>query len=274
MARRNPPLLRVSRESYFDRVFTESFPSMVNAIDFWIVNDDWDITTTNKEERKYLSWGTQAILRAFYFDALDPRRSENERRLLSCLLFIHLLDGYYPEGLGSRFSRSYLMRNPSGIFGKKPWQIPLEERQSWALLGSEVGSDWWRDGFTDEEREKINNLFRLRENMVQVWVGSNLESGVPTAAVGGSFTGIRPRFVSTLLKYVWDMETHGHSETTISERFYTSSDDWRVDTLPQINSNKNVFLNPFGRGRKTIINTWNYRQTPFVIPLPEDLSNQ
>jgi len=261
----------VGRESYFDKVLTKSFPSMVNAIDFWIVNDDWDITTTNKEERKYLSWGTQAILRAFYFEALDPRRSENERRLLSCWLFIHLLNGYYPEGLprvgsGSTFSSSYLMRNPSSIFGKKPWQIPLEEKSTMFNGGSVMGDGWWGDGFTEEEREKINNLFRLRESMVRVAGGSNLASGVPNAAVGGSFTGIRPRFVSTLLQYVWDMETHGHSEMTVSERFYTRSDDWRVDTLPEINSNKNVFLSPFGSGGKRTIKTWNYRQKPFYVP--------
>jgi len=267
-------------------------PVSLQEVEFWSLNNDWDISERSSEEdRKYLSWGTQTLLGQLYHWVLDPQRSENERRLLSCWLFIHLLNGYYASGLvvgptipGKNFKNTHFWRqyqSKTRELPPAPWLIPIQEEEN---LFRELPA------FTMEERDKIAALFKTRRMLLESWKGGaspwgKTSSGIPEAENGGEFSSVEPIFVLILLKYVWDMETQGEwsesSQSTKSLAILTGVSDaikphalrflwrckgWSVGTFRQINSDKNVFLHPFGKGHNSIM-VLNYRQNPFLLPI-------
>jgi len=266
-------------------------PVNLEQVEFWSLNNDWDISERSRDrDRKYLSWGTQTLLGQFYHWVLDPRRSENGRRLLSCWLFIHLLNGYYASGLvvgptipGHNFKRTDFWRKykvRTRDLPPEPWMIPIQDEEN---LFRELPA------FTTDERDKITELFKTRRWLLSNWNEKGrpsyiASSGIPQGENGGEFSSLEPIFVLILLKYVWDMETQGEwSESSESTKFLARLTEdsnarkahalrfiwrrkaWSVGTFKQINSDKNVFLHPFGKGYNSIM-VLNYRQNPFVLP--------
>ena len=249
--------------------------TIFDEIEFWTQNTDWDSDVFPNPNRNYLSWSSQVFLKFFFNDVMDESRPDLDKKVLSCLMFIHLLNHNMNEtelrlsgssnikgwNFGEYMRRNAQYGRSQGLFGDNDYQIPKSE---------------WDEMFTDlpfltmGEMEryriavKLMKELRLRPNSrVQL-----KRLGIIIPRGGGDISSIPDEWVALIYRSVFDMEQRGGLLVGTLRVFddVVGNDNrmgsWYVP-IDQILSDAEVNLYPFSTERIGLgIFSYNYAVKP------------
>lgn len=249
--------------------------TIFDEIEFWTQNTDWDSDVYPNPNRNYLSWSSQVFLKFFFNDVMDESRPDLDKRVLSCLMFIHLLNhnmnenelrlGGSPTIKGWKFGE-YMRRNAQygrsqGLFGDNDYQIPKSE---------------WDEMFTDlpfltmGEMEKYRIAAKLMKEL-RLHPISRVQQkrlGIIIPRGGGDISSIPDEWVALIYRSVLDMEQRGGLLVGTLRVFddVVRNDNrmgsWYVP-IEQILSDAEVNLYPFSTERMSLqIFSYNYAVKP------------
>ena len=206
-----------------------------------------------------MNWASQAFLNAIFSHVLDSERPELDRKILSALIFVHLLNHQEPESANSAFRYFGSLTAPA-IDTYKPYLEGYTE-QKWSELFGYYRRTPILELFSDEERYRMEALFNFR-NMVN----GNLDtlSIILFPQYGGEITAIPYAWVRIILESVWLSEQYA-SEGGLAVWSSNEAGGWSAPYLGVLN-NVPLWLSPFDiadiseiRG----IKSYNFGVSPF-----------
>lgn len=250
--------------------------TIFDEIEFWTQNTDWDSDVYPNPNRNYLSWSSQVFLKFFFNDVMDESRPDLDKKVLSCLMFLHLLNHNMSEtevrlsegnsnikewNFGEYMRRSTQYRRSRGLFGDNDYQIPKSE---------------WDEMFTDlpyltmGEMEKYRIAVKLMKEMriQRNSVSQQKRLGIIIPRGGGDISSIPDTWVALIYRSVLDMEQRGQLLVGTHRVFddvvgnESRMDGWYVP-IDQILSDAEVNLYPFSTERISLrIFSYNYAVKP------------
>ena len=246
-------------------------------MNFWSQNTDWDFKSPVEpiQDPRFLhrplvswrmapkmKWSAQAFLYAIFSHVLDSERQEVERKILSALIFIHLLNLEEPQD--AQMPLSYFRNlNADAIERYKPYVEGYTEQEWGEVLNYADRSDRL---FSNEEVARMNALFNFRN----VLNGSLDSMGSPSWKIlvpqyGGEMPSIPPTWVRIILESVWRSEQYA-LEGGLAVANGNEAGGWSVP-YEQILTNVPLWLSPFDspdiseiRG----IKSYNFGVSPFT----------
>ena len=242
-------------------------------VEFWRKRNDWDTDRdTSPEQQIFMTWGSQAFLKLFFNDVWDERRPELDRKVLSCLFFIRLLNCKVGETVISslRFQeiRDFVFfkdgrgRRHEILFGDEYYQIPFEEKSGMFNVLPHI---------TQEELDRLDMAFNFRRLLIQMFstdVSLLTIYGIPLGLYGGHTNKIPQQWVALAYRTVVDTEQRGRIGRETKEAIHNlqmrgdRNIGWRVP-FQQIESDKEVNLYPFGATSLQPIFSYNYATSSF-----------
>ena len=243
-------------------------------IEFWMKRNDWDTDrNTPPEQQNFMTWGSQAFLKLFFNDVWDERRPELDRKILSCLFFIRLLNFREADTLSVGNLRKDIrdfvfFRDKRGakeelLFGGEYYQIPFEEKSGMFNVLPRI---------TEEELDKLDMAFNFRRLLIQMFPPNTPPLppiyGIPLGRYGGQARKIPQQWVALTYRTVVDMEQKGMIGWETKEAINNlqirgeRNIGWMVP-FQQIESDKEVNLYPFGATGVQPIFSYNYATYSF-----------
>lgn len=248
--------------------------TIFDEIRFWSQNSDWDSDLYPNSNRNYLTWSSQAFLKLFFNDVVDKSRPELDKKVLSCLFFIHLLNHNMSETemrlsgrtdikgwkFGEYMRRSIQHKRSRGLFGDNDYQIPKSE---WDEMFTELPF------LTMEEMEKYRIAVRLMK-LLKLKGNSRTKAKQLSIIIprgGGDIQSIPDTWVALIYRSVLDMERRGELLMGTHRAFddvvgnESRMDGWYVP-IDQILSDAEVNLYPFPMEKVNRIFSYNYAVKP------------
>lgn len=248
--------------------------TIFDELKFWSRNTDWDSDVRPNLNRNYLTWSSQAFLKLFFNDVVDESRPDLDKRVLSCLMFIHLLN--------HNISETELKVSEGGA-GIKGWRFGWTQgaqshRQSRGLFGDEdyqISKGEWKGMFTHlpfltmGEMERYGIAVKLMKMLKREGSSRSraLRLGIIIPRGGGDISGIPNTWVALIYRSVLDMERSGELLAGTLRAFNDVIEDesrmnsWYVP-INQILSDAEVNLYPFSMGKANQIFSYNYAVRP------------
>lgn len=210
-----------------------------------------------------MRWSAQAFLYAIYSHVLDSERQEVDRKILSALIFVHLLNHEVPESAQEPLSW-FGSLNPTNFDTYKPYLEGYTEQEWDEVLNTADRSDRL---FSVEELARMNALFNFRN----VLNGSLESIGSPSWKIlvpqyGGEMPSIPYTWVRIILESVWLSEQY-ESYGGLAVANGNEAGGWSVPYIDGVLNNAPLWLSPFDiadiseiRG----IKSYNFGVSPFT----------